>query len=151
MNEETVAWQMSKGLSSLFVWWEVGGILPEMCMATGICLCRQMVFHQGTPLLQSEVQWCFANFGHPLALHKLTQFGFFLMHQPDGWCLEVKMKDAFSCSMRDFKKIRLLVRGFAWALKIMVFVLEEIGLLASKASTQSHYLQNDFCVSMKNT
>lgn len=62
-----------------------------------------------------------------------------------------KMKDGFSCSMRDFRKIRHLVWGFAWALKIMVFVLEEIGLLASKASTQSHYLQSDFCVCMKST
>lgn len=27
-----VAWQMSEGLSSLFVWWEVGGTLPEVAV-----------------------------------------------------------------------------------------------------------------------
>lgn len=70
-----------------------GGKLEEhspkqLCMATGMCPCRHMAFHQGTSFFQSGVQWCFADFRHPLALHKLTLVGFFLMHQPEkdeGW------------------------------------------------------------------
>lgn len=34
-------------------------------------------------------------FRHPLALHKLTLVGFFLMHQPDGCCSKVKTMDGF--------------------------------------------------------
>lgn len=58
---------------------------PKLCMATGPCPCRHMVFHQGTSFLQSGPQWCFADisFRHSLALHKLTLVGFFLMPQPD--------------------------------------------------------------------
>lgn len=129
-----VAWQMSEGSSSLFVWWEVGATLPEEAVHGHWHVLLQ-VFHQRTPFLQSGVQWCFADFRHTLARHKFTLAGFFLMHQPDGWCSETKKKDGFSYSMRDFRKIRCLVWGFARALKIMAFVLEEIGLLASKAST----------------
>lgn len=88
------------------------------------------------PHPESGVQGCFADpcFSHPLALHKMSPVGRLLMQQPEGWSSEVKTTDGFSCSTRDFRKIRHLVWGLAWTLKVTVIVLEEIGLLASKAA-----------------
>lgn len=106
----------------------------------------RLVSQGETPFPQAVPGW-----RHPLALYTLSLFGCLLMHKPDGWCLEVKMMYGFNCSLRDFRKIRHLVWGLAWTLKVALFVLQEIGLLASKAATESHYLQNVFCVCLRST
>lgn len=134
-----VAWQMSEGLSSLLLWWGVGGTLPEAAVR-GHCTWHGPLQAHG--LSPGDT---FSPVGSPVVLCRLqaptcppqAYCAWLLPHGPArwdwGWCWEIK--NGFRCSMRNFRKMRHLVWGFAWALKIRVFVLEEIGWLTSKAST----------------
>lgn len=79
-----VAWRLSEGLSSLFMWWEVGGALPEAAVH-GHWHVPLQVFHPGTPFLQWDLL-------QAPTCPPQAYLGWFLPHAPARWLL-LKGKD----------------------------------------------------------